>query len=363
MPKVSIVLPTYNGEKYIKESIESILSQTLTDWELIIVNDCSKDTTASIISEYASEDDRIKIITNEQNQKLPESLNIGFRQACGEYLTWTSDDNMYKPQALKTMTDYLDSNQECPMVCANMHIVNSDGQYMYDKCQFSIEQMFCSNCVGACFLYRHSILKTVGEYDKKRFLVEDYDYWLRILFAYGRIDFINEALYRYRVHGNSLSEKREDDIITELLNLRKDYIDELISNLQNRKDLLCRIYFEFKFKNRLDNAISNKLLKTVPELNKICYEEPESHIIVYGAGNYGRSAYEKYHDIIDFYADKNENIVGKAINDIPIISTKDMINNRKDRDIMIAAGPEKIYDFVQYLISNKINRIYIFYPN
>ena len=113
MPKVSIVLPTYNGEKYIKESIESILSQTLTDWELIIVNDCSKDTTASIISEYASEDDRIKIITNEQNQKLPESLNIGFRQACGEYLTWTSDDNMYKPQALKTMRNVL----WCARIC------------------------------------------------------------------------------------------------------------------------------------------------------------------------------------------------------------------------------------------------------
>ncbi len=78
MPKVSIVLPTYNGEKYIRESVESIINQSFTDWELIIVDDCSTDHTAMIVDQYASEDFRIKVIHNKKNQKLPQSLNIGF---------------------------------------------------------------------------------------------------------------------------------------------------------------------------------------------------------------------------------------------------------------------------------------------
>lgn len=96
MPKVSIVLPTFNGSKYIKQSVESVLSQTFTDFELIIVNDCSTDDTLSICNELKELDSRITIISNETNKKLPASLNIGFRRAVGEYFTWTSDDNLFK---------------------------------------------------------------------------------------------------------------------------------------------------------------------------------------------------------------------------------------------------------------------------
>lgn len=88
MPEISIVLPTYNGEKYLKQSIESILGQTYTDWELIVVNDCSTDSTQEIIDFYRKKDTRIRTIFNYTNQKLPESLNIGFREAKGEYFTW-----------------------------------------------------------------------------------------------------------------------------------------------------------------------------------------------------------------------------------------------------------------------------------
>ena len=90
--KVSIILPTYNGKKYIRDSIESIINQTYTNWELIIVNDCSTDDTQKIIEEYQQKDKRIIVINNEKNLKLPASLNRGFEEASGEYYTWTSDD-------------------------------------------------------------------------------------------------------------------------------------------------------------------------------------------------------------------------------------------------------------------------------
>ena len=118
MPKVSIVLPTYNGEKFIKESIESVLNQTFEDWELIIVDDCSTDGTLEIIKEYLKKDYRIHLIHNETNRKLPLSLNIGFRKSMGEYLTWTSDDNIYHADAIEKMFLYLEDHAKEQMVCA-----------------------------------------------------------------------------------------------------------------------------------------------------------------------------------------------------------------------------------------------------
>lgn len=84
MKKVSIVLPVYNGEVYLRQAIESVLAQTYENWELIIVDDCSTDGSPAIMDEYAGWDARIKVVHNKENQKLPESLNIGFRQAEGD---------------------------------------------------------------------------------------------------------------------------------------------------------------------------------------------------------------------------------------------------------------------------------------
>jgi len=80
-PKVSIVLPVYNGAKYLRESVDSCLAQTFSNWELIIVNDCSTDESSAIAEEYAAKDERIRVIHNETNLKLPASLNAGFCQA------------------------------------------------------------------------------------------------------------------------------------------------------------------------------------------------------------------------------------------------------------------------------------------
>lgn len=349
MPKVSIVLPTYNGEKYIKESIESILSQTLTDWELIIVNDCSKDTTASIISEYASEDDRIKIITNEQNQKLPESLNIGFRQACGEYLTWTSDDNMYKPQALKTMADYLDSNQECPMVCTAMDVIDADGVYLYTMTDYSDEKMLYTNCVGACFMYRYEVMKKIGDYDNDKFLVEDYNYWLRIFFNYGKIDFIDKNIYKYRIHEQSLTKQRKLQISMQLMKMRKQYLDNIINMCNNEKYILCSIYCDFMLEECLDNVSRNKLIKAVPEVNAICEGVPSEQIVIYGAGNIGKKAYALYKDSVLYYADQNPLLYGKKINGVEVILPDKISEIQSKFDIVIALSTDKIYSAIKQL--------------
>ena len=128
-PVISIVLPVYNGQRYVKDSIASCLNQTLTDFELIIVDDCSQDRTPAIVDEFAQMDTRVKVIRNKQNRKLPASLNVGFARARGSYHTWTSDDNVYAPTALKEMLVYLQTHPHLDAVyCDYIKIDEKTGQ-------------------------------------------------------------------------------------------------------------------------------------------------------------------------------------------------------------------------------------------
>ncbi|NLG52731.1 MAG: glycosyltransferase, partial [Clostridiales bacterium] len=133
MKKISVVLPVYNGEKYLRESIQSVINQTYSNWELIIVDDASTDSSPDIIREFAKTDNRIRFITNPTNQKLPESLNIGFRQASGEYLTWTSDDNLYAGDAFKIMAEALDEEPEYGMVFCDISYIDENGDITGDN--------------------------------------------------------------------------------------------------------------------------------------------------------------------------------------------------------------------------------------
>ena len=130
---VSIVLPTYNGEKYLADSIESVISQTYKNWELIIINDCSTDKTLEIAQSYAAKDNRIKVYSNDENLKVPKSLNRGFSLANGKYFTWTSDDNMYKPKAIEYMVNYLVNNNDTDMASCVMSLVSNNGQFEKDS--------------------------------------------------------------------------------------------------------------------------------------------------------------------------------------------------------------------------------------
>ncbi len=214
--KISIVLPTYNGERFLADAINSVLCQTEKCWELIIVNDCSTDSTLAIAERYAKADSRIRVFSNAENKKLPASLNVGFREAKGQYLTWTSDDNLYKPHALATMLDYLEAHPETDMVSMNQDIIDEGGKILFDydktfKYQRSQAHLLHGCNVGAAFMYRRSVLETVGEYDENVFCAEDYDYWCRIALA-GKIDYTEDNVYQYRKNSQSLTALKKSQI-------------------------------------------------------------------------------------------------------------------------------------------------------
>lgn len=242
-PSVSIVLPCYNGAGFLAQSIDSVISQTYTDWELILVNDCSKDNSLEIMQRYADEDSRIRIINNEHNLKLPGALNRGFREAKGKYLTWTSHDNRMGPTMLEEFVNYLDNNPEKGLVTACYAAFSlKTGEQLYEVHHPDPQlHLPLYNCVCYAFMYRREVLETVGAYDTTLFLVEDYDYWVRIWQKYP-VGKIYKVLYYTGVGDDTLTLSRKKEIAEKLLEMRLRYFNDFDNALNGHPDLQRKLY-------------------------------------------------------------------------------------------------------------------------
>jgi glycosyltransferase involved in cell wall biosynthesis len=211
-PLISIVLPCYNGEKFLAQSIQSCIDQEYQNWELLLVNDCSTDNSYKIMLDYAKNNSRIKIIDNKKNLKLPTSLNAGFDAAQGEYFTWTSDDNYYLPNALNELLKAILGNN-ADAVYSGYYIIDEKGEIIDKHMPLEPENMICHSVAGASFLYKRSVHETLKGYNANMFLIEDYDFWLRMyLFGY-KIITLNLLFYCYRTHSNSLTNMQSSKII------------------------------------------------------------------------------------------------------------------------------------------------------
>jgi glycosyltransferase involved in cell wall biosynthesis len=209
-PVVSIVLPVYNGARYLGESVQSCLDQTYPHWELIIVDDCSTDQTPEIIAGFLQKDARIRCIRHEQNKRLPAGLNSGFAEARGALLTWTSDDNRYLPHALEELVKQLTSNPTIDFIYSDYDEIDEAGQFLQTVHVKPATQLLQGNEGLACFLYRRRIYEQLGGYTADLFLAEDYDYWLRVLAAGFQMVPVHTHLYQYRRHAKSLTDAYRD---------------------------------------------------------------------------------------------------------------------------------------------------------
>lgn len=249
-PLVSVVLPVWNQPEFLGESIRSVLSQSYQRIELIVVDDGSTVDLSPVLEEFRP-DTRLRTIRKEHAGIAP-ALNAGFREANGEFLTWTSADNVMHREAVGTLVDFLLRHPATGMVYANIELMDEHGQplvgsevrvinqrahasHILDLPE-SIETLALAedNFIGACFLYRGSAARIVGEYDDSRLGTEDYDYWLRMSMAAAirHLD-SSECLYRYRVHGKSLTSKYGRTVVAE-------NISDLLRNQRERKVCLGR---------------------------------------------------------------------------------------------------------------------------
>lgn len=203
-PRVSVVLPTHNRADLLPVAVESVRSQTFSDWELILVDDGSTDDTPQVVKSFVAQDSRIRSVRNDPNIRLPRALNRGFSEARGELLTWTSDDNLYLPEALEKMVAALDGSLDVGLVYAGMTVVDDDLKPLYPWACLPVEEQPVQPWVGACFLYRRSVMEAVGDYDPGTTLAEDLDYWIRVRLQFPMLA-LPETLYLYRDHPGSLS--------------------------------------------------------------------------------------------------------------------------------------------------------------
>ena len=228
---VSVVLPVYNQADLLGDSIESVLSQTYADIELIVVDDGSTDDVGEVLGRYLGHP-RVRILT-QANQKLPAALSNGFAFARGEFWTWTSADNLMHPDQLARLVGFLRSHPQTAMVYADYVAIDDRGEPLADptfrphnrgpagSAEIHLPRnpreinVVCDNFIGPCFLYRNLVGRLIGDYDPG-LGIEDYDYWMRVNHAFV-IEHLgtDETLYRYRVHDRSLSGRAAELKITE----------------------------------------------------------------------------------------------------------------------------------------------------
>lgn len=226
-PLISIVLPVYNGSRYLKQAIESCINQTYKNIELLIIDDGSTDDSILIASQFLASDNRIKIIENGKNLALPASLNVGHRQAQGEYITWTSDDNRYQEDAIRKLYDTL-IEERVDIVYSDYLIIDDENKLVAQSRLKEIEYLLFDGVIGACFLYKKEVYSRNNGYNENLFLVEDYDFWLRALKHSYYFKIENPGYYFYRYHANSLTVRMQNDSVLKerfMNNLRILYLD------------------------------------------------------------------------------------------------------------------------------------------
>ncbi len=214
MPKISIIMPVYNSAVYLKDAIDSILNQTFSDWEFIIINEFgSNDGSKEIVKQYASVDNRFVLIQNESKLGISESMNVGLKTATGEYIARMDADDISLPKRFEKQIEYMDKHSEIVMCGVKVEIFGSNTfewklETNPDKLATNI--LFYSPSVHPTIMIRKSFLDKYGiKYNKDYKASEDYDLFSQIC-RYGKVANMNEVLFRYRIMENNATFKKND---------------------------------------------------------------------------------------------------------------------------------------------------------
>lgn len=203
-PKISVLLPVYNCELYIKEAIDSILNQTFSDFELLIIDDASTDKTVEIIKSFS--DSRIILTQKSRNSGLIDSLNFGISVAKGEYIARMDGDDISLPERFYKQVDFLETNPNiimCGTAYKTFGVIEKEIRH-----PLSHEKIAVQLCLNSAFghptvMGKKSIFEKYN-YNKDFEKVEDYELWSRLIFE-GQVANIDEVLLFYRVHENQVS--------------------------------------------------------------------------------------------------------------------------------------------------------------
>lgn len=208
----SIVIPTYNRADLIMETIESVLSQTYPNFEVIVVDNCSTDNTEAILKPLVFEN-KIKYIRNHRNYERAYSRNVGMANACGQYLTLLDSDDFMTSTSLADCVEYINNNTDIKVFHNLAQVVNGKKEIVYRINYSKLENQYKELCRGnflggiGCFMHKEIYSKYQFDEDSEMTGSEDYDFWFPIVAEYkvGRINLVNSLIREHQnrsVHSN-----------------------------------------------------------------------------------------------------------------------------------------------------------------
>ena len=211
-PLVSIITPSFNSEKFIAETIQSVQNQTYKNWEMIIVDDCSSDETVAIITKMALQDNRIKLFQSEKNSGTGIARNTALEKAKGRYISFLDADDLWKPKKLEKQMDFLKTNN-LPFTFSFYDCIDEEGKPLNKRVEaprnLSYRQLFFCNYVGNLTgIYDVNYFEkiTISSIRKR----QDWMLWLTILKKIKTAQPIPESLAFYRIREHSLSASKLD---------------------------------------------------------------------------------------------------------------------------------------------------------
>jgi len=266
-PKISVLLPVYNCELYIKEAIDSILNQTFSDFELLVIDDASTDNTTSVIESFS--DERICFHKKEKNLGLIDSLNFGISIAKGKYIARMDGDDISLPERFAKQFDFLEKNTNI-ILCGTAYKTFGAVEKVV-KLPITHEEIAAKLCLNSTFghptvMGRRDMFEK-HKYNKDFKNIEDYELWSRLIFE-GEVANLDEVLLFYRVHENQVSniyndEQRIKSIDIQLYLFKKTkYNNNLFSDDFIKKMLYQKVYFTVE-----EFSLFLKWLKEIYKLN------------------------------------------------------------------------------------------------
>jgi len=216
-PKVSVIMAVYNNNRYIVESVDSVLAQSFDDFEFIIVDDGSTDGVSETLEKYAAKDNRIILLKNETNIGVAKSPNRALKVAKGEYIARIDSDDVCFVNRFQKQVEYLDKNQDIALVYSNALIIDKDSN---EVCCFykplSVEKVLCNleihnYITNSTVMFRRKIFSTLNGYNESCRVGEDRDLWVRMRDSGYSFGYIDEILLKYRINPDSVRGENRDN--------------------------------------------------------------------------------------------------------------------------------------------------------
>jgi len=211
-PRFTVIVPAYNAEPYISETIRSILAQTYDDWELVVVNDGSTDATEDIVMRFAEQDRRIRLLS-QPNGGCSSASNAAWRAAHGEYVCILGADDLYLAEYLETQSRFIDGNPGFDIYTCNGMKFYPDGAttpYFTDPrhqsvTEFVLDDFLESNPIFGAAVFKRAMIERLGGYREDLLNAEDYDFWIRAVASGARVLHNPIVLAHYRKHPGNKS--------------------------------------------------------------------------------------------------------------------------------------------------------------